>query len=228
MDYYDYLCQYDLEFKKPVCKECKIVIEFDRKKHVSITRYQQLVFCSRQCQGKNEEMRKLYSKHGAVGGKSTWKGKHLSEEHKDKISKSVSEAYIKGFKYHTGVYKSTKTNKVHHFRSSWEHKYMQFLDADCSFVYWDYEPFIIHYEFEGRNRRYLVDFEVYRSDGSKSLIEVGVKKHKEEDPRNLAKFEAAREFAKKNGYYNFVILTEDVFSRIDEFIENAKRIKPDY
>ena len=227
MDYYDYLLQYE-EFKKPICKECKTVIEFDRKKHKSITRYQQLIFCSDRCRRTSKDFTNQCSKGGKIGGPKTWKGKHLSSEHRDKISKSVSEACIRGFKYHTGVYKSTKTNLVHHFRSSYEHKYMQFLDADCSFVYWNYEPFIIPYVFEGRNRRYLVDFEVYRSDGSKSLIEVGVKKEKEEDPRNQAKFEAAKKFAKDNGYYSFGVVTEDALSRIDEFIETAKNIKNDY
>jgi hypothetical protein len=77
--------------------------------------------------------------------------------------------------YHTGVYKSSKTGAECKFRSGWEEKYMQYLDADASVETWAYERVIIPYvsnKKTGKLRKYYPDFFVSYFDHRKVLVEI--------------------------------------------------------
>lgn len=211
IDYYDYLKEHE-GLKPNKCNTCGNEYEFDRKKHRSITRYFEYQYCNHKCQKKNEDLRKMYSAGGVKGGHAT-KGRKQSKEEREMRSIKTSEAILKGFKYFRGKYKSVKTDKIHSFRSSWEHKYMYYLDTNPDVIYWNYEPFMIEYEYEGDNKRYLIDFEVYYKDGEKELIEVGVSGLKN-DNRSLAKFTSAEKYCEEKNY-SFRLVTEKDF----EFME---------
>jgi hypothetical protein len=121
------------------------------------------------------------------------------------------------------------------YLSSWELKLFEFLDGNPNIIRWGSETAIIPYysPADGRNRRYMIDLfiEYKTKDGIvvKELIEVKPfaqtqqpkmtgRKKKETYLRelytyqvNLAKWQAATEFARKRKM-NFRILTEkDIF-----------------
>jgi len=56
LDIYSYMIAHE-NFKPLMCEECKSPFEFDRKKHVSFTRYLQMKFCSRDCLARNNRIR---------------------------------------------------------------------------------------------------------------------------------------------------------------------------
>lgn len=77
-------------------------------------------------------------------------------------------------RYHTGVHSSPKAGDCS-YRSGWEEKLMQHLDADPTVVSYLYEgvevPYVSNVR-SGRVRNYWPDFLVTRTDGSRQLIEV--------------------------------------------------------
>lgn len=78
-------------------------------------------------------------------------------------------------RYHRGEYTSTKSGSIFHYRSGWELKIMQFLDADPKVESWSYEKIVIEYVSNIRTkkkRRYYPDFYVTYSDGHSEVIEV--------------------------------------------------------
>lgn len=112
------------------------------------------------------------------------------------------------------------------YRSGWEFKYMMQLDHDPNVVQWASEEMSVPYisPIDRKPHRYFPDFIVKKRDGKVYMIEikpnVQTKRPKLIDkPRrkqlkeaatyaiNLSKWEAAREYCKKNGM-EFVILTE--------------------
>lgn len=121
------------------------------------------------------------------------------------------------------------------FRSSWELKFMQFLDRSTSVMSWTSESFAIPYfsPLDKRAHRYYIDFAVTTVDGDGVLqtwlIEVKPLKYieKPEAPKrmtdkstqnylysakqyiiNRAKFEAAKDFCEQRGL-KFGIVTEN-------------------
>ena len=93
-----------------------------------------------------------------------------------------------------GDYTSTKTGQTHRFRSMWECKYMQHLDADPSVKTWGYECLEIRYVSaprSGRVRVYLPDFLVETTDGRRIVVEIKPAKRVDR-PTNVKKFAAAR------------------------------------
>lgn len=142
---------------------------------------------------------------GARKGGETFKqrfaaGEFDFTERNDRVSKRIAEMYVNGeFLWADGKRKSAKMNKTFIYRSSWEKTFMELLDSDGDVVEWDYEPFFIRYEFEGKSRRYVPDFLVMRTDGSVTMYEV--KPTALHDfPKNAAKFEAARKMCQENGW----------------------------
>lgn len=73
------------------------------------------------------------------------------------------------------------------YRSSWELKYMRYLDTDDSIIKWSSEPFPIEYflEHDGQWHNYWFDFWVRMKDGTEYIIEV--KPHKETCPPRKTK-----------------------------------------
>jgi hypothetical protein len=121
------------------------------------------------------------------------------------------------------------------YRSSWEHKTMVLLDLNESVIHWNSEDIVIPYLYPIDNRihRYFVDLiaTIRQADGSTKTILIEIKPKAETLPpkepkrktekslasyrkavetfiKNQAKWEAAREYCKKNGI-DFVILTEE-------------------
>lgn len=95
------------------------------------------------------------------------------------------------------------------FRSGWEQKYALWLDAQEDVVSYRYEPYPIEYlsnYHTKKMRKYYPDFEVVKTNGLKTLIEIKPKK-KMTIAKNVKKFAAASTFCLKNGM-TFVVVTE--------------------
>ncbi len=91
---------------------------------------------------------------------------------REKISNSITKLYLEGgFAWCTGQYTSTKTGATINYRSSWELEYAKLLDADPMVHTWQYEPFSIPYEIDGKAKQYIPDFLVRYFDGIE-LVEV--------------------------------------------------------
>lgn len=96
-------------------------------------------------------------------------------------------------KYSKGRYKPENREKYKGdinnivYRSSWELKYMRYLDTDNQIARWASEPFPIKYFLEADNswHSYWFDFWVQMKDGSEYIIEV--KPHKETKPPRKTK-----------------------------------------
>ena len=143
--------------------------------------------------------------------------------------------------YNQGMFRPSKPEKYVGnlneiiFRSSWELKFMKFLDTSNNIVKWNSEGLFIPYlsPLDHRGHRYFIDFTVVTvdQDGVPTvwLIEIKPTKFivKPEAPKrmtdkatknylysakqyiiNQAKFEAAREYCKQKGL-KFGIVTEN-------------------
>lgn len=126
-------------------------------------------------------------------------GMKFSPEHRDSMSRSKVKFLQKGgFHGKQGKYISLKTREVNHFHSLFEHDYMKQLDTDAAVKYWSKNHKIsIKYEFEGSCHRYIPDFMVEFTDGSRSLHEV--KGYVFEPKRVQAKTLAAQRYCRKQG-----------------------------
>jgi len=95
------------------------------------------------------------------------------------------------------------------FRSSWEQKYMLYLDAHPDVSCWSYEKTVIEYVSNQRTkkiRKYYPDFYVEFKDGSRRLIEIK-QKRKLEQASVKKKAHAAHAWCASNGA-TYEILTE--------------------
>lgn len=111
------------------------------------------------------------------------------------------------------------------YRSGWEFKYMMHLDHDPNIISWSSEEFSIPYisPIDKKKHRYFPDFIIKKKDEKIYVIEIKpagqTKPPKQSKNRkrlineattygiNQAKWKAADEFCKRNGY-EFQILTE--------------------
>jgi len=144
---------------------------------------------------------------------SAWnRGKHHTLETRNKISASVVKAYKEGRKYHTGSYYSSKMKKIFYYRSTWERMFMERLDEDNTVEGWRYEEITIPYEFEGISKRYVPDFLVRYTDGSRAIIEIGQRALKKQHPLEMAKIEAGKKFCETKGW-DFQLKTDEDFGR---------------
>jgi len=110
--------------------------------------------------------------------------------------------------YHRGVHTSPKAGECK-YRSSWEEKYMLYLDSNPSVVSWTYEQTVIEYVSNIRTkkvRRYYPDFYVKYLDGKEEIVEVKPKR-KLEQAIVKKKAEAARNWCLSKGM-SYLILTE--------------------
>jgi hypothetical protein len=106
-------------------------------------------------------------------------GRELSDEHRDLISAGVAKAMVEGrfnpsklSRFKQGTHHSPKTGDDHHYRSSYELRAYQLLDADPDVALYITEPMVLHYEFNGQPRRYIPDLYIEYTDGSWSIVEV--------------------------------------------------------
>lgn len=106
------------------------------------------------------------------------------------------------------------------YRSSYEYDAFVWADTSKNIVHWTTEPFPIEYiDIQtGRKHKYWIDLVVKFTDGSTGLIEI---KPLNQVPLNMdqvranpvmrknwQKWEATKEFCKRNYGYQFVIMTE--------------------
>lgn len=106
------------------------------------------------------------------------------------------------------------------YRSSYEFDAFVWADTNPNVVTWTTEPFPIEYrDFKtGKTHKYWIDMVVKFTDGSTALIEIKplnqVPKTMNEcvlDPvkrKNMLKWEATKDFCKRNYGFKFIILTE--------------------
>lgn len=111
--------------------------------------------------------------------------------------------------YFTGTYTSEKTGRTCKYRSGWELKYFQHLDADPDVLDWTSEPFTIPYvsnKKTGRIRKYIPDVIVKRRSSGITLEEI--KPANKLKKRLVArKIRAGEEWAADNKI-SFSIITE--------------------
>jgi hypothetical protein len=141
-------------------------------------------------------------------------------------------------KYHQGLFKPTKPeryvgdSKNIVFRSSWEKKFMSYLDKHPDVISWASEEMFIPYvsPIDNRVHRYFPDF-IVKKKNAKGIVEVLIveikPKHQTKPPNintkrnkktvineamtyqvNQAKWKAAEQFCLDRNY-KFIILTED-------------------
>jgi len=110
--------------------------------------------------------------------------------------------------YHTGIYISPIAGKCR-YRSGWEQKYMQHLDADPDVASWSYEKLVIEYISNKKTkkiRKYYPDFQVEYKDGKKFIIEVKPSRKLLQDSV-MKKVRAAKEWCTAHDM-TYKILTE--------------------
>ena len=83
-------------------------------------------------------------------------------------------------------------------RSPIELEYFNELDRDDNVLNYLPEPFKIPYQYENKDSNYIPDVLIHYVNGMKKLVEIKVLKEVSE-PRNIAKFNAAKEYARNNG-----------------------------
>lgn len=112
-------------------------------------------------------------------------------------------------RYHTGVHVSSKTDQHCKYRSGWELKYMEWLDANPDVRSFLYEQVRVPYVSNvrtGKIRTYYPDFLVEFIDGSKLLVEVKPSR-KLEQSTVKKKLAAAQVWASEHGA-TLQVLTE--------------------
>ncbi len=111
-------------------------------------------------------------------------------------------------KYKQPLDRTMNSNIYPEYRSSWELKFMQYLDGSDRILFWSTETFPIQYisPKDGQPHRYFVDFVFKTTDGEKHLVEIKPYNQKKM-PVNIAKWEAAEAYCKKSGA-TFSVVTE--------------------
>ena len=77
-------------------------------------------------------------------------------------------------RYHRGIHSSPIAGDCK-YRSGWEQKYMEHLDADETVASWSYEKLIIEYVSNQKTkkvRKYYPDFQIEYKDGKKVVVEI--------------------------------------------------------
>ena len=88
--------------------------------------------------------------------------------------KATKKKKKKGGRYHRGLHISPIAGECK-FRSSWEQKYMLFLDLDPNVISWSYEKLAIEYISNQKTkkiRKYYPDFQIKYNDGKKVIVEI--------------------------------------------------------
>lgn len=110
-------------------------------------------------------------------------------------------------------------------RSSWEYQFAKWCDHNNRVKKWGFEYTIIPYRYNGKTKRYFVDFTVYFDDGRVVLFEIKPAKQTK-PPKNRSrktkrylyeshtfqinqlKWESAKRYAERKGYI-FQVITEN-------------------
>ena len=135
-----------------------------------------------------------------------------SELFREAMSASMVEQHLTGkrnvasLNHVCGFFMSAKCDAPVWYRSSYELRYIEVLNADDAVIGFLSEPISIPYVFEGRHRHYIPDFITFDVDGKMTLVEVKPKKLVSL-PVNIAKFVAAQEWCASNNV-QFAVMTE--------------------
>ena len=90
------------------------------------------------------------------------------------LKKHCKNKKRKKSRYNRGTYVSKIAGECK-YRSGWEQKYMEYLDADKNVTTWSYEKLIIEYVSNNKTkkiRKYYPDFQVEYANGEKVVIEI--------------------------------------------------------
>lgn len=111
-------------------------------------------------------------------------------------------------KYRRAVDKYMNGGRYPFYRSSWELKFYKYCDMSENVEYWGSEILSIPYisPKDGQVHRYFPDVFVKTKDGRKFIIEIKPEKQRN-NPINRAKWESARNYAKRIGA-EFIVLSE--------------------
>jgi hypothetical protein len=104
-------------------------------------------------------------------------------------------------RYHKGAFFSVKNNRTFYYRSSWELKYMEFLEKDSNISTYQYESIKLPYYYRKDKKWYIPDFIV-----GNRLIEIKPV-YMMNKKRNIAKFSSARLYCQQNNM-TFEVITE--------------------
>jgi hypothetical protein len=105
------------------------------------------------------------------------KGHHHPESSKAHMSLIGTHRFREGkmdfgsSRTESGYHDSPKAGRCW-YRSSWERKVMEALDASGDVVVWEHEPFTLPFRYNDNLRHYLPDFSLVRRDGSCEVWEV--------------------------------------------------------
>lgn len=121
-----------------------------------------------------------------------------SEATKAKISASSVWKLKKGDYRYLGWALTKKAGWVG-YRSTWELRALELLDADPAVSGFQYESFSVPYVWEGHPRRTMPDYKLTLADGRVRVVEVKPKGYMQ-SPKEIAKREAATLFCAEHGW----------------------------
>lgn len=196
------------------CPECKLDFETEKEHYDRRIKENKLIYCSHSCSAKNSNKKRANHKILKCEGclkefevlACDWREKYCSRkcyvDHQyDRLSERALDLSFKKSRYHKGIHFSPKVNKKFKYRSSWELKYMQYLDAQPDIITYDYECLQIPYIYRQKQKTYTPDFVI-----GNLVVEIKPA-YKLTVKKNIAKFAAGREYCKQNGM-EYKILTE--------------------
>jgi hypothetical protein len=105
-----------------------------------------------------------------------------------------------------GNYRSSKSGRWFHYKSSWELAYMRWLDSNDTVIRWNYETVKIPYVRRGKDRVYHPDFTVDYEGGRWELVEIKPAEYVDH-PQIRLKISAAIAWCSLNGRV-YSLLTE--------------------
>lgn len=187
-------------FRRYLCTGCN---EFTAKCKGHLCRK-----CGHEQQG--EAMKRIYVENGDEMRKKC-NGKKTPEQ-RAKQSEQVKQRIL------NGEFTPKTTNRLNHtrikydghsFRSSWELAF--YKDMKAKGVNIEYETLRVAYKFKGNNHVYITDF----VDHDNKIIYEVKPKRLVEDPKTMAKEQAAIEWCKENGY-TFEYIHEDYINELLE------------
>jgi hypothetical protein len=141
-------------------------------------------------------------------------------ESRELRSKITTRKWIHGeYKFKKGPFVATKgsnaKNNILFRRSSWELKLLMALELDENVKNYKFNSFSIPYiNYQGKLKRYIPDYLVEFTNGSKMLIEMGVKIIKN-SYKYIAKLEAGKKYALENN----MIYNQWDYSDITKYID---------
>lgn len=121
-------------------------------------------------------------------------------------------------KFREGFYESTKMKKSFHYRSGWEAKVYEYLDAWNEVIAYEVEPFEIPYIHEGEAHKYKPDLFIAFLDGHNEVWEVKPS-NQTTLQKNKDKWFSARLACEARGW-GFEVVTEILIEKLKNKVKN--------